>query len=80
MLKTVFERCTETVVDTVNGGIQRGRQTGAEIVNAIRDVSQNGGGGEPVNVTLMIDGRTLARVLWNPLNDIAYQRGLPIGG
>ena len=56
-----------------------GRLSAAAINNAIGLASGSGGNGQPAVVNLVVDGRTLAQVLFDPLSGVAKQKGTPIG-
>lgn len=56
-----------------------GKMSTAAINNAIGLASGSGGNGQPAVVNLVVDGRTLAQVLFDPLRGVAKQKGVPAG-
>ena len=55
-----------------------GKMSSAAINNAI-SLAGGSGGGQLVNVNLNVDGRTLATVLFDPLNNVIKQKGVTLG-
>lgn len=56
-----------------------GKTSAASINNAIALASGSGGNGQPVVINLVMDSRTMAQVLFDPLSGVAKQKGTPIG-
>lgn len=57
-----------------------GRSTKTTINGLFAAASQPGGeSGRQAVVNLVVDGRTLAQVLFDPLSGVAKQKGLPVG-
>jgi phage-related protein len=56
-----------------------GKTSAASISNAIALASGSGGNGQPVTINLVMDSRTMAQVLFDPLSGVAKQKGTPIG-
>lgn len=61
-------------VDFSNSAI--GRASAASI-NSAMSTAQAGGGN--ISINLVVDGRTLASVLFDPLNNVIKQKGVPLG-
>ena len=57
-----------------------GRSTKTTVNGLFAAASQPGGGnGQPAVVNLVVDGRTMAQVLFDPLSGVAKQKGVPVG-
>lgn len=61
-------------VDFKNSAIGK---TSAASINSMMSTAQAGGGN--VSINLVVDGRTLATVLFDPLNNVIKQKGVPLG-
>lgn len=53
-------------------------KSSAATINGIMSASSQSDGGT-YNINLVVDGRTLANVVFDPLNAVSKQRGVPIG-
>lgn len=75
MKSSTEKRMAHASVDFASSALGK---SSAATVNGVMAAGAQSGGGE-YNINLVVDGRTIATAVFDPLNEVSKQRGVPIG-